>query len=57
MKAINPHNEVKGSNPSNGAYVKSMSEYYYGADESKIPLPINWDLKHKFLQLTHEYLY
>jgi hypothetical protein len=34
MKRINPHDEVKGSNPSPGAYYEGVSEYYK-ANESK----------------------
>jgi hypothetical protein len=34
MKRINPHDEIKGSNPSPGAYLKTISEFYK-ANESK----------------------
>jgi hypothetical protein len=34
MKAINPHDEIKGSNPSSGAYNEGVKEYYK-TDESK----------------------
>jgi hypothetical protein len=39
--------EVVGSNPSRGAYLEGISEYY-GADERKNSP--NWELKHKLQQ-------
>lgn len=38
MKGINPHGEIKGSNPSPGAYYEDVSEYYklYESKKQKI---------------------
>jgi hypothetical protein len=54
----NPHDEIKYSNPSNGAYLKSMSEYYYGADESKNSPSHKLGLEAQTSTTdNHEYLY
>jgi hypothetical protein len=43
MKGVkNPHDEIKGSNPSPGAYFEGIRGYYK-ANESKIPP--NWNSK------------
>jgi hypothetical protein len=40
MKGINPHDEVKGSNPSPGAYYEGASEYHKADDKKKRRLRI-----------------
>jgi hypothetical protein len=48
MKGVNPHDEIKGSNPSPRAYFKGIGEYYKIQRKQKF-LP-NLDLKHKLQQ-------
>jgi len=43
MKKTNPHDEIKGSNPSLGAY-QGVLRNIIKADESINSLPQNWDL-------------
>jgi hypothetical protein len=35
MKATNPHDEIKGSNPSPGAYYEGASEYHKADDKKR----------------------
>jgi hypothetical protein len=35
MKGINPHDEIKGSNPSPGAYYENISGYHKAGEKSR----------------------